>query len=117
MHNLGTVIRFEIVRMLKKKSFWIAALAFPVIAAFIGFIIFFSNKATDDQSKNLAKEQYSLGVTDDSKIINEKILMKPAYFQGIRHQRQYLFAMLRRKIYYLYFLTGFWLFKFRFWEV
>ncbi len=74
MHNLGTVIRFEIVRMLKKKSFWIAALAFPVIAAFIGFIIFFSNKATDDQSKNLAKEQYSLGVTDDSKIINEKIL-------------------------------------------
>ena len=74
MHNLGTVVRFEVVRTLKKKSFWIAALAVPVVAGMIGLIIFFSNKATDDQTKNLATEQYSLGVTDDSHLISPQFL-------------------------------------------
>jgi ABC-2 type transport system permease protein len=31
MYNFGTVFRFEVTRTLKKKSFWIMALAFPVI--------------------------------------------------------------------------------------
>jgi ABC-2 type transport system permease protein len=74
MHNLRTVLRFEIVRTLKKKSFWIAALAVPIIGAFIGVIIFFSNKTTDDQSKKLATEQYSVGVTDQSGLIKPELL-------------------------------------------
>jgi ABC-2 type transport system permease protein len=74
MYNLTTVIRFEIVRTLKKKSFWIAALAVPVIAGLVGIIIFFSNKATDEQSANLAKEQYSVGITDDSHMISPVLL-------------------------------------------
>lgn len=74
MHNLRTVIRFEITRTLKKKSFWIAALSFPIIAGFIGVIIFFSNKATDEQAANLAKEQYSIGITDTSGSISPELL-------------------------------------------
>lgn len=74
MHNLGTVIRFEMTRTLKKKSFWIAALAVPLIAGFVGIIIFFSNKATDEQTQNLAKQQYSVGVTDDSHLISSGLL-------------------------------------------
>ena len=42
MHNLGTVIRFELVRTLKKKSFWIMAFGFPVMMAVIFGIIFLS---------------------------------------------------------------------------
>ena len=74
MHNLRTVIRFEIIRTLKKKSFWIAALSVPTILAFVGLIIFFSNKASDEQAQNLASEKYTLGVTDDSGIISQPIL-------------------------------------------
>jgi ABC-2 type transport system permease protein len=69
MHNLGTVIRFEIFRTLKKKSFWLAALAIPVIAGFAGFIIFFANKTTSDVGEQLTSERYSLGITDKSGLI------------------------------------------------
>ena len=62
MHNLGTVVRFEISRTLKKKSFWIAALAVPAIIALVGLIIYFSNKTTDEQAEKLATERYSLGM-------------------------------------------------------
>lgn len=74
MHNLSTVIRFEIGRTLKKKSFWLAALAIPVIAIFIGAIIYFSNKTTHEQSQNLAKEQFSIGITDESHFILPQLL-------------------------------------------
>jgi ABC-2 type transport system permease protein len=74
MHNLGTVVRFEIVRTLKKRSFWIAALAVPVIVAAVGAIIFFSNKTTDTESQNLANEHYSLAVTDDAHLISPLLL-------------------------------------------
>lgn len=74
MHNLGTVIRFEMTRTLKKKSFWISALSFPVIVALIGVIIFFSNKATDEQAQQLTKEQFSIGVTDESGLIQPQLL-------------------------------------------
>lgn len=78
MHNLGTVIRFEITRTLKKKSFWIAALSVPTILAFVGLIIFFSNKTSDEQTQNLANEVFSVGVTDDSHLI------KPALLRGVQ---------------------------------
>lgn len=74
MHNLSTVVRFEITRTLKKKSFWIAAFAVPVIAALVGMIIFFSNKTTDDQTKKLATERYSVGITDTAGLINPGLL-------------------------------------------
>lgn len=69
MHNLGTVVRFEITRTLKKKSFWIAALAMPIILALVGTIIFFSNKVTGEEAKNLANEHFSVGITDQSRLI------------------------------------------------
>lgn len=74
MHNLKTVIRFEIIRTLKKKSFWIAGLAVPVVIALVGVIIFFSNKTTDEQAQNLAKESFSVGVTDDSRLVEPALL-------------------------------------------
>ena len=40
MYNLGTVMRFEIVRTLKKKSFWIMAIGFPIMFAAIFGISF-----------------------------------------------------------------------------
>ncbi|HEY5695282.1 MAG TPA: ABC transporter permease [Candidatus Saccharimonadales bacterium] len=69
MHNLGTVVRFEIIRTLKKRSFWIAAFAVPVIVGAIGAVVYFSNKTSESQTESLANEQYSLGIADESHFI------------------------------------------------
>ncbi len=74
MHNLGTVFRFEVVRTLKKKSFWIAALAFPIAISAIFAIIYLSNKTTDEAANNTKNQQFSLAVTDESGIIKPGVL-------------------------------------------
>ena len=74
MHNLGTVFGFEVRRSLKKKSFWITALSFPVLIAVIFGIVFFSNQATEQASVDNGKQQFSFAVTDESKLIEPKLL-------------------------------------------
>lgn len=74
MHNLSTVIRFEIARTLKKKSFWLMALGFPIMMAAIFGIIFMSNKSTNQAAKDLEKQTFSVAVTDDSHLVNPAIL-------------------------------------------
>ncbi len=74
MHNLSTVMRFEIVRTLKKKSFWLMALSFPVIMGIIFAIVFFSASATDKATEELKNQKFSIAVTDDSKLINQQLL-------------------------------------------
>ena len=73
MHNLTTVIKFEILRTLKKKSFWIMALGFPIMLVALFGIIFFSNKTTDDATKQLEKQSFTIEMTDRSKLINPTI--------------------------------------------
>lgn len=73
MHNLGTVMRFEIVRTLKKKSFWVMAIGFPLMFAAIFGIVFLSNQATDSAAKDLEKQKFSIALTDESRIV------KPQY--------------------------------------
>lgn len=74
MHNLSTVIRFEIVRTLKKKSYWVMALGFPVMMSAIFAIIYFSNQSTNEAAKNLEKQSFSIEVTDETHLIKPAIL-------------------------------------------
>lgn len=74
MHNLGTVFGFEVIRSLKKKSFWITATAFPVIIGLVFAIIFFSNQATQEAANDTKKQQFSLAVTDTSGVITPSLL-------------------------------------------
>ena len=74
MHNLSTVIRFEITRSLKKKSFWLAAISFPLVFAVLFGVIFLSNKASEDAAKNLEKQAFSFAVTDESKLVKPELL-------------------------------------------
>ena len=74
MHNLGTVYRFEVIRTLKKKSFWLMSLAFPVAIAALFGVIYFSNQATMQAAKDLEKQKFSLAVTDEAHIINPSLL-------------------------------------------
>lgn len=80
MHNLGTVFRFEVVRTLKKKSFWIMSLAFPIIIAAVFAIIFFSNQATKKATEITQKQHFSIAVTDESDVI------APALLQSVHAQ-------------------------------
>ena len=73
MHNLGTVIQFEVTRTLKKKTFWILALSFPLIAGVIFTIIFFSNKTTQEAAKNNEKQKFSIVIDDQSGFIDKNI--------------------------------------------
>ncbi|MGB4768712.1 MAG: ABC transporter permease [Candidatus Saccharimonas sp.] len=74
MHNLSTVIRFEIMRTLKKKSFWLMAFGFPVMMGLVFGVIYLSNKSTSDAADQLGKQEFSLAVTDESTLINPALL-------------------------------------------
>lgn len=74
MHNLGTVFKFEIIRTLKKRSFWLASLLFPIAVAAVAGIIFFSNKATQEASNSTENQQYSFAIKDDSGLINQQMV-------------------------------------------
>ncbi|RYX78925.1 ABC transporter permease [bacterium] len=73
MHNLGTVFQFEVLRSLKKKSFWITALSFPVIIAVVFAVIFFSNKSSDQVAENAKNEKFTIAITDTSNVIPESL--------------------------------------------
>lgn len=74
MYNFGTVFRFEVIRTLKKKSFWIMALSFPVIIGAVFGIIFFSNQATDKAAEDTKNQKFSFVVTDKSGLLNKDII-------------------------------------------
>ena len=74
MHNLSTVIRFEVVRALKKKSFWILAISFPLVFAATFGILFLSNKATDDAAEKLKEQSFSVAITDESNLVKPPLI-------------------------------------------
>ena len=74
LHNLGTVIRFEVARMLKKPSFWLMALGFPIMMGVVFGIVFMSNQATLDAAENLKDQKFSIIVLDDSGLIQPSVI-------------------------------------------
>ena len=74
MHNLGTVFKFETLRTLKKPTFWLTALGFPLLIGVLYGIMFWSQSTTIEASKNLEKQEFSLEVTDDSKLVKPELL-------------------------------------------
>ena len=74
MHNLSTVIRFEVIRALKKKSFWILAISFPLMFAAIFGMVFLSNQATNDATEKLKNQSFSIAITDESKMVKPQLI-------------------------------------------
>lgn len=69
MHNFGTVLRFELVRTLKKPSFWISFLSVPLIFAVVFGVIYFSNSTSQAAQEELEQEEFSFVVLDESQLI------------------------------------------------
>lgn len=74
MHNLKTVFVFEVVRTLKKKTFWITAFSFPVVITLVFAVIFFSNQATEQATLDTKNQKFSLAITDEAKIIDPELI-------------------------------------------
>lgn len=74
MHNLGTVFEFEVIRTLKKKTFWITALSFPLIMFAVFGIILLSNQATEDAVKDMEKQQFTAFTLDESGLIDSNLI-------------------------------------------
>ena len=73
MHNLSTVITFEVIRVLKKKSFWAMVFGFPIMIGAVFGIVFLSNKATQDAADKLKEQPFSIAITDDSHLLSPQI--------------------------------------------
>jgi len=73
-HNFGVVYRFEVVRTLKKPSFWAMMMLLPLLMAAIGAIEVFASSQAQTASDQLAKEKFSIGITDASGAIPPQIL-------------------------------------------
>ena len=76
MYNLGTVFRFEVIRSLKKKSFWIMSLAFPLLIGALFAVVYFSNQATDKAANDTKNQKFSLVVTDESGLVDKQLLQQ-----------------------------------------
>lgn len=73
MYNLGTVIKFEILRMLKKVSFWAMALGFPLLMVALFGVMFWSNQAAMEATKKLQEQEFSVAYTDESGLVNPQL--------------------------------------------
>jgi ABC-2 type transport system permease protein len=74
MHNLETVLKFEIIRTLKKPTFWISVLAIPALLGAILGVTYFSQSSNEAQQAEINKEPFSVLIQDESKIISDQII-------------------------------------------
>ena len=73
-HNFAAVYKFEVVRTLKKPSFWALMLALPLFMAAVFGVSYYAGLQSATAGDNLAKEKFSIGLTDDSRTISGDII-------------------------------------------
>jgi ABC-2 type transport system permease protein len=69
-HNLSTVVGFEFVRTVRKRAFWAATLAIPVVLAIIFTLVYASNSALDESEEAQKQAQITFAYTDDSGLVS-----------------------------------------------
>jgi ABC-2 type transport system permease protein len=74
MHNLRTVIGFEFTRTIKKKTFWLSILAFPLLMTVVFGLTYFSGQSANQAEEQSSKERFSMMVIDDSKLVSPALL-------------------------------------------
>ncbi len=81
MHNLGTVIKFEILKQIRKPLFWVAIFAFPLMMLVVGGISYFSAYTADKQS-SVAEEELKNSLTTVV-VVDQSGLIEPNAFAGL----------------------------------
>ena len=75
-HNLGTVIRFEFVRTIAKRRFWVATLFVPVLLIVVFLLVFVSNSSTDKSAQAQKNAHFTFQYTDASGLVDPAIVDK-----------------------------------------
>lgn len=73
-YNFGTIYRFEIMRSIRKKSFWLMLLSVPVLFSIVLGLSYLSNKSTSDSIHQIELSQ-KITVVDDSGTIKQDDLV------------------------------------------
>ena len=68
-HNLSTVVGFEFLRTVRKRGFWIATLAVPVVIGVIFALSFISGTSISDSEDAQAEAEIAFSYTDASGFI------------------------------------------------
>ena len=76
------VAKFEFLEMIKKPSFWLSTLFFPVFIGVIGFISGYSSQEAIEKIDDIGTGDFeTILVTDESEIINTDLLTEPFEIQ------------------------------------
>ena len=76
VHNLGTVIKFELVRTLKKPAFWISVFAIPILIGVIGGIVAFAQISGSESQAEINKKPFSFSIMDETGLVSDQTLAK-----------------------------------------
>ncbi len=84
MLNLNQVVKFELIKQVRKKSFWISIFIFPLMMVIFGGVGYLNVKLSKDQDKankdniitKVEKHTYKIAVADKSSFINQDLIKK-----------------------------------------
>ncbi|MBG0738078.1 ABC transporter permease [Paeniglutamicibacter antarcticus] len=72
-HNLGTVVSFEFLRTVKKRRFWIATLAIPIVLGIVFGLVYLSNSTTSSSADAQKNENLAFSYTDNSNLVSAQL--------------------------------------------
>jgi ABC-2 type transport system permease protein len=72
-HNLGTVVQFEFLRTVKKRRFWIATLAIPIVLGIVFGLVFLSSSATKNSASEQKNDRFSFSYSDSSGLVSPEL--------------------------------------------
>jgi len=72
-HNLGTVVRFEFVRTIARRRFWVATLIVPVALVVVSLLVSASNSSTESSAQSLKDARITFAYTDASGIVSPSV--------------------------------------------
>lgn len=79
MHNLGNIISFEIIRTLKKPTFWISAILMPVlIVGAVGLSTLSGYQSGKAAEEGIETEDLTMAIMDESEMINPELISQLA---------------------------------------
>jgi ABC-2 type transport system permease protein len=73
MNKILIVAKREYFKVIKKRTFWLTTLLFPVFIVIVSLISGLSAQAADDLGKKLREEENDIVIVDDSGLINQEI--------------------------------------------
>lgn len=73
-HNLGTVVRFEFLRSVTKRRFWVATLIVPLLIVLVFTLVLVSNNSSSRSAQAQKNAHFSFQYTDASGLVDPGVV-------------------------------------------